>query len=45
MAVAVAQQIQAPQVQEELQRVKLAEDSHWEKEISPQGEIQELSAE
>lgn len=45
MAVAVDQQILAPQVQGELRRVKLAEDSHWKKEISPQGEIQELSAE
>lgn len=44
MAVAVDQHIQA-QVREGLRRVKLAEGSHWENEISPQGEIQEISAE
>lgn len=32
MAIAVAPQIQTPQVQEELQRVK-PEDSHWEQKV------------
>lgn len=36
MAVAVDQQIQTPSVQD-LQTVKLEEDSHWEQEISLQG--------
>uniref|UniRef100_A0A8I5UTP2 SCAN box domain-containing protein n=1 Tax=Pongo abelii TaxID=9601 RepID=A0A8I5UTP2_PONAB len=36
MAVAVDQQIQTPSVQD-LQIVKLEEDSHWEQEISLQG--------
>lgn len=41
MAVAVDEQIQTPQVQEELQIVKLEEDSHWEQEIFFQGSIPE----
>ncbi|XP_060149406.2 LOW QUALITY PROTEIN: putative SCAN domain-containing protein SCAND2P [Globicephala melas] len=40
-AVAVDEQIQTPQVQEELQIVKLKEDSHWEQEIFFQGSIPE----
>uniref|UniRef100_A0A8C9AWI8 SCAN box domain-containing protein n=1 Tax=Phocoena sinus TaxID=42100 RepID=A0A8C9AWI8_PHOSS len=41
MAVAVDEQIQTPQVQEELQIVKLEEDSHWQQEIFFQGSIPE----
>ncbi|KAM5207500.1 zinc finger and SCAN domain-containing protein 29-like [Hipposideros larvatus] len=37
MAVAVDQQTQAPQVQEEVQIVKLEHESHWQQEISLQG--------
>ncbi|XP_019495679.1 PREDICTED: putative SCAN domain-containing protein SCAND2P [Hipposideros armiger] len=37
MAVAVDQQNQAPQVQEEVQIVKLEHESHWQQEISLQG--------
>ncbi|XP_048964438.1 zinc finger and SCAN domain-containing protein 20 isoform X2 [Canis lupus dingo] len=36
MAVSVGQQIQTPQVQEDLRIVKLEDDSHWEQEISLQ---------
>nr|XP_019801465.2 LOW QUALITY PROTEIN: putative SCAN domain-containing protein SCAND2P [Tursiops truncatus] len=41
MAVAVDEQIQTPPVQEELQIVKLEEDSHWEQEIFFEGSIPE----
>lgn len=39
MAVAVDQRIQIPQVQEELQIMKLEENSHWEQDIFPQGTV------